>query len=114
MQQNKTNNYVYYFVYFLLYLFAINADGITPVYLIQTLDEIQSGNIVAVTYTPSGVDPCAQAVAANRVQLRRATNFVISPERPQSSSHRPNTSPHAKHALAKRAQSEYMVQSPLR
>ena len=43
MQQNKTNNYVYYFVYFLLYLFAINADGITPVYLIQTLDEIQSG-----------------------------------------------------------------------
>ena len=43
MQQNKTNNYVYYFVYFLLYLFAINADGITPDYLIRTVDEIQSG-----------------------------------------------------------------------
>ena len=43
MQQNKTNNYVYYFVYFLLYLLAINVDGITPDYLIQTVDEIQSG-----------------------------------------------------------------------
>ena len=43
MQQNKTNNYVYYFVYFLLYLLAINTDGLTPDYLIQTVDEIQSG-----------------------------------------------------------------------
>ena len=43
MQQNKTNNYVYYFVYFLLYVLAINADGITPDYLIRTVDEIQSG-----------------------------------------------------------------------
>ena len=42
-QQNKTNNYVYYFVCFLLYLLAINANGITPDYLIQALDEIQSG-----------------------------------------------------------------------
>ena len=43
MQQNKTNNYVYYFAYFVLYLLAINAEGITPDYLIQTVDEIQSG-----------------------------------------------------------------------
>ena len=43
MQQNKTNNYVYYFVYFLLYLLAINIDGLTPDFLIQTVDEIQSG-----------------------------------------------------------------------
>ena len=42
MQQNKTNNYVYYFVYFLLYLVAISANGITLDYLIQTVDEIQS------------------------------------------------------------------------
>ena len=42
MQQNKPNNYVYYFVYFLLYVRAINADGITPDYLIQNVDEIQS------------------------------------------------------------------------
>ena len=50
MQQNKTNNYVYYFVYFLLYVLAINVDGITPYYLIQTViqtvNEIQSGYIV--------------------------------------------------------------------
>ncbi|KAN0129450.1 CAS/CSE protein, C-terminus domain containing protein [Lactarius tabidus] len=43
MQQNKTNNYIYYFVYFLLYLLAINVDGLTQDYLIQTVDEIQSG-----------------------------------------------------------------------
>ena len=43
MQQNKTNDCVYYFVCFLLYLLAINANGITPDYLIQAVHEIQSG-----------------------------------------------------------------------
>ncbi|KAI0296781.1 armadillo-type protein [Multifurca ochricompacta] len=43
MQQNKTNIYIYYFVYFLLYVVAINVDGLTPDYLIQTVDEIQPG-----------------------------------------------------------------------
>jgi exportin-2 (importin alpha re-exporter) len=43
MQQNKTNTYVYYFVYFLLYTLAINVNGLTPDYLIQTVDEIQPG-----------------------------------------------------------------------
>jgi hypothetical protein len=43
MQQNKTNTYVYYFVYFLLYMLAINVNGLTPDYLIQTVDEIQPG-----------------------------------------------------------------------
>jgi exportin-2 (importin alpha re-exporter) len=45
MQQNKTNSYVYYFVYFLLYMLAINVDGLTPDYLIQTIDEIQPGYV---------------------------------------------------------------------
>ncbi|KAI0248954.1 importin alpha re-exporter [Lactifluus subvellereus] len=43
MQQNKTNSYVYYFVYFLLYMLAVNVNGLTPDYLIQTVDEIQPG-----------------------------------------------------------------------
>jgi len=43
MQQNKTNTYVYYFVYFLLYSLAINVSGLTPDYLIQTVDAIQPG-----------------------------------------------------------------------
>jgi len=43
MQQNKTNTYVYYFVYFLLYILAINVSGLTPDYLIQAVDEIQPG-----------------------------------------------------------------------
>ena len=43
MQQNKTNKYVYYSVYFLLYLLVINTDGLTPDYVIQTVDEIESG-----------------------------------------------------------------------
>jgi exportin-2 (importin alpha re-exporter) len=45
MQQNKTNSFVYYFVYFLLYMLAINVDGLTPDYLIQTVDEIQPGYV---------------------------------------------------------------------
>jgi exportin-2 (importin alpha re-exporter) len=45
MQQNKTNSYVYFFVYFLLYMLAINVDGLTPDYLIQTVDEIQPGYV---------------------------------------------------------------------
>ena len=40
MQKNKMNNCVYYFVYFLLYVLAINADGTTTDY---PVDEIQSG-----------------------------------------------------------------------
>jgi exportin-2 (importin alpha re-exporter) len=43
MQQNKTNSYVYFFVYFLLYMLAINVDGLTPDLLLQTVDEIQPG-----------------------------------------------------------------------
>ena len=42
MQQNKTNNYVYYFVHVLLYLLAVNAKGISPDHLFQAVDEIQS------------------------------------------------------------------------
>ena len=45
MQQNKTNSYVYYFVYFLLYMLAINVDDLTPDYLIQTVEEIQPGYV---------------------------------------------------------------------
>lgn len=45
MQQNKTNSYVYYFVFFLLYMLAINVDGLTPDYLIQTFNEIQPGYV---------------------------------------------------------------------
>ena len=45
MQQNKTNNYVYvyYFVFFSLYLLAINANGTSPDYLFQAVIEIRSG-----------------------------------------------------------------------
>ena len=45
MQQNKTNSYEYYFVYFLLYTLAINVDDLTPDYLIQTVEEIQPGYV---------------------------------------------------------------------
>ena len=40
IQQNKTNDYVYYLVCFLLYMLVINAVGITLDYLIQTVNEI--------------------------------------------------------------------------
>ena len=104
MQQNKMKNYVYYFVYFLLYLLAINANGITPLSM-----RSNQGNILVVTCAPSGTDPCAQTVVANRDQLRRAVNFAVSPERPQCSSRRPSTSSHAKQTLPKRAQPKNIV-----
>ena len=72
------------------------------------------GKIAAVTCAPSGADSFTQAVVSNRVQLRPAANFAVGPERPQGSSCRPNTSPHAKHSLTKRAQSKNMVRHPVR
>ena len=112
MQQNKTNNYVYYFVYFLLYVLAINADGITPGSLIQTVDEIQSGYYSGrFSLTFDALTEPSQAMVANRVQLRRAANFTVGPQRPQGSWCRPNASPHTKqkHALPKRTQPKNMV-----
>ena len=69
---------------------------------------------IAVTCAPSGADSFTQAVVSNRVQLCPAPNFAVGPERPQGSSCRPNASSHAKHSLAKRAQSKNMLILPLR
>ena len=104
MQQNKTNDYVYYFVYFILYVLAINADGITQDYLIQTVDEIQSGYYSGrFSLTFDALTEPSQAMVANRVQLRPAANFTVDPQRPQGSCHRPNAShTKQKHALPKR------------
>ena len=110
MQQNKTNNYVYYYVYFLLYVLAINADGITPDY---PVDEIQSGYYSGrFSLTFDALTEPSQAMVVNRVKLRRAANFTIGPQRLQGSSRRPNASPHTKqkHALPKkRTQPKNMV-----
>ncbi|KAI0045803.1 importin alpha re-exporter [Auriscalpium vulgare] len=43
MQNSKTSSYVYHFVHFLLYTVAINAEGLTPDYLIQAVESIQAG-----------------------------------------------------------------------
>ncbi|THH15070.1 hypothetical protein EW146_g5342 [Bondarzewia mesenterica] len=43
MQTSKTDNYVYHFVYFLMYAMAINVEGLTPDYVIRTVEEIQPG-----------------------------------------------------------------------
>ena len=109
MQQNKTNNYVYNFVYFVL---TINADGITPDYIIQTVDEILSGYYSGrFSFTFDALTEPSQAMVTNRVQLRRAANFTVGPQRPQGSCCRPNASPHTKqkHALPKRTQPKNMV-----
>ena len=66
-------------------------------------------NIPVVTCAPSGADPCARAVVANRVQLRRAANFALNPEISHISIRRPSTFPRTKHAHAKRAQPKNMV-----
>ena len=58
-------------------------------------------NIPVVTCAPSGADPCARDVVANRVQLRRAANFALSPEISHIGSRRPSTFPRTEYALAK-------------
>src|ERR1700677_822469 len=111
MQQNKTNNYVYYFAYFLLYLLAVNADGLTPDYLIQSRrdpNRVQRSFVFGyVNRVLTGFH--AQAVVSNHDQLHRAANLAASSQGPQSSSRRPNMSAHTKHAFAKRSQRENMV-----
>lgn len=41
MQTSKTDKYVYLFTYFLLFTMAIKVDGLTPDYLVGTVEEIQ-------------------------------------------------------------------------
>ncbi|KAI0321195.1 Cse1-domain-containing protein [Amylostereum chailletii] len=44
MQNNKTDNYVYHFVYFLCYTMAINVEGISPDYVIAAVEQkVQPG-----------------------------------------------------------------------
>lgn len=62
MQQNKTSSYVYYFVYFLLYMLAINVDDLTPDYLIQTVEEIQPGYVRQLFTTCCLLTPCGPCV----------------------------------------------------
>lgn len=41
MQTSKTDKYVYLFTYFVLFTMAIQVDGLTPDYLIGTVEQIQ-------------------------------------------------------------------------
>ena len=45
LQTSKTDNYVYHFVYFLLYTMAIQVEGLSPDLVIGAMEEIQSGYI---------------------------------------------------------------------
>jgi exportin-2 (importin alpha re-exporter) len=72
MQQNKTNSYVYYFAYFLLYMPAINANGLTPDYLVQTVDEIQPGYRFSFCYIFAVLTAAARSLWSQIV-----SNFVV-------------------------------------
>lgn len=41
MQQNKTDKFVYLFARFMLFMMAINVEGLNPDYVIATVEEIQ-------------------------------------------------------------------------
>jgi exportin-2 (importin alpha re-exporter) len=41
MQTSKTDKFVYLFALFLLFTMALNADGLSPDYVIGTVEEIQ-------------------------------------------------------------------------
>ena len=47
MQTSKTDQYVYYFVYFLSFCLAINITDFTPDYVVGQLEGIQPGYIIA-------------------------------------------------------------------
>jgi exportin-2 (importin alpha re-exporter) len=72
MQQNKTNSYVYYFVYFLLYTLAVNANGLTPDFLIQTVEEIQPGCVSSFRHLFT-----ALITPPPRLWSQIVTNFVL-------------------------------------
>ena len=72
MQQNKTNSYVYYFAYFLLYMLAINANGLTPDYLVQTVEEIQLGYQFSFCYILAMLTAMARSLWSQVV-----SNFVV-------------------------------------
>ena len=48
MQTSKTDKYVYHFVYFLSFCLAINADGLTPDYIVGEVDAIQAKWVIRV------------------------------------------------------------------
>lgn len=41
LQTSKTDKFVYLFARFLLFTMAVNVDGLTPDYVIGTIEEIQ-------------------------------------------------------------------------
>ena len=43
MQTSKTDKYVHHFVYFLTFVMGINANGLSPDYLIEVVEQIQAG-----------------------------------------------------------------------
>lgn len=43
MQTSKTDKYVYHFVHFLTFVMGINANGLSPDYLIEIVEQIQGG-----------------------------------------------------------------------
>ena len=47
LQTSKTDIYVYYFVYFLMYTMAIQVEGLTPDFIILAVESIQSGYVIA-------------------------------------------------------------------
>jgi exportin-2 (importin alpha re-exporter) len=41
LQTSATDNFVYLFSFFMLFTMAINVDGLSPDYVISTVEEIQ-------------------------------------------------------------------------
>lgn len=51
MQTSKTDKFVYLFTLFLLFTMAINVDGLSPDYVIGTVEEIQPRCVEMFCYT---------------------------------------------------------------
>ena len=77
MQQNKTNSYVYYFVYFLLYMLAINVDDLTPDYLYPNRRRDPARVRTRTFLLPVTCSHHAAHAACYRLWSQIVSNFVI-------------------------------------
>lgn len=47
MQTSKTDNFTYYFVYFLLFSMAIKVEGLATDFVVGAVEEVQPGYVIS-------------------------------------------------------------------
>ena len=77
MQTSKTDQYVYYFVYFLSFCLAINVTDFTPDYVVGELEGIQPGCVITSCYKELKWLTSLQALGADAHELHHSSRAQI-------------------------------------